>query len=102
MVYMPLQSRILSGSKPASAPGSVSQFLSDAGENHIAFYSKLFDVPWPKLALRMNDELAEKNVKEKFLGYPVIGDIEWGNEHKAETEAAAAAVRASESAVDDE
>ena len=102
MVYMPLQSRILSGSKPASAPGSVKQFLSDAGENHIAFYSKLFDVPWTKLALRMNDELAEKSEKEEFLGYPVIGDIEWGNEHKAETEAAAAAVRANESAVDDE
>lgn len=102
MVYIPLQSLILSGSKPASAPGSVSQFLSDAGENHIAFYSKLFDMRWPGLVLGMNDELVEKNEKEKFLGYPVIGDIEWGNEHKVETEAAAAAVRASEGALDDE
>jgi hypothetical protein len=94
-VYIPIQSRILSGGNPTSTGGDMISFLREAVMNHTTFYSKLFGVVVSKFMLKMGDELIEKTESEQFLGYPVIGDIEWGNEHRDEAEAAVAAVRAS-------
>ncbi|OJA11955.1 hypothetical protein AZE42_08069 [Rhizopogon vesiculosus] len=93
-VYIPLPSRIVSGGKPTSAHGHVLEFLREAGENHTTFYSKMFGVGFPEFMLKMGDELKEKTEEEKFLGYPVIEDIEWGNEYRVEVEVAVTAVRA--------
>jgi hypothetical protein len=101
-VYIPLQSRILSGGQITSTDGKVAEFLREARKNHMSFYLGVFGVGPPEFVLEKNSVLAEKTKEEKYLGYPVIGDIEWGNEHRAEAEAIVAAVPASEGACADD
>jgi hypothetical protein len=92
MVYMPLQRSVLPGVKPTSAPGGVLGFLRETAENHIGFYSRVFGVGFPGFEHKTGGGLTEKLDEEIFLGYPVIGDVEWGIERIAEAEAAVAKV----------
>jgi len=91
-VYMPLQSSILPGVKPTSAPGGVLGFLRETAENHIGFYSGVFNVGFPGFEHKMGGGVTVKLDEEVFLDYPVIGDVEWGVERMVEAEAAVARV----------
>ncbi|KAG1748989.1 uncharacterized protein EDB91DRAFT_1344694 [Suillus paluster] len=89
-VYIPLQSCILPGIKPQTVPETETEFMRVALDQHMAFYSGVFGVEAPELDCK---KLTKKTEEEMFLEFPVIGDIEWGKEHRAEVEAAVSALQ---------
>ena len=100
IVYVPLQSRIIPGTRPSATPKEVLEFLNVALENHGAFYRRLFGIDSMAPVIRASYGLVEKSEEEKLLGIPVIGSIEWGNEHRDDADAAVAALLEGE--LDDE
>jgi len=94
-VYMPLQSRIISGGSPTSTRG-VPEFLREAAKNHLTFYSDLFGKHRPKFTLERDDELTEKTEEEELCSHPIIGVIHLGHQDGSHTNTAVLAVRTNE------
>ncbi|KAH7882543.1 hypothetical protein F5I97DRAFT_265912 [Phlebopus sp. FC_14] len=100
-IYIPIQSHLVTGTRPEAPPTTIEEFLKEAMPQHVEFYIKLLGITLPTVNESFWREygLVEKTESQKLLEFPIIANVEWAAEHPEEVQTAIDAEKAREPAV---